>query len=737
VRSEKNNGYMARSRLADDPRASEEPGTVSALGYGDALAPAGLLLLQIAFFWRAATLRRFFAHSDICYFFEPAKAFMHESLRAGRLPLWSPYIFCGYPIAAEGQIATFYPPSLFISWLLPSPAAVNWLLISHLMLAGIAMYFLGRAIGLTPFAAWLSALVFSFSGYLFAHLHHVALVCAAAWLPAVLLAVERSWQRRSTVLAVLAAAAWAASALCGHPQTVFHISMAVIFWVGWRMLVSRRERERGYWRRAAMLISAVLVLGAGLASVQLLLTAELSALAPHGESGSLEYVTSFSLLPTHLVGLVRPNWQGTPAFNTYSGERYYWEYVLYVGLLPLMLAVVGCSDRRGRVWAGVGLVALALALAKGNPLYMVLRFVPGFSEFRAPARYIFLFTFAIAILVGYGWQVVARSRPLSSPGRRRAVAVAVALLVAADLFWFDRTLAPVAAPEVYSATPRVVQMLKQDAPWGRTFIAPPITIYADWAPPGGWAGNPDGWLEARVYLPASVPQSYQLLSIGGYAGFVDPRHALFFEAASLEAAQADTLDLYSLVGARHFVVGPSVPMPDLPSVEAPPFVVYLNRAAFPRAFVAEAAVGAIDASDALRQTFALAHEGRLREVAVAHGLPEGWTGRASSAEVVEVEEIRPERIIVRARADADALVVLNERWDPGWSARVDGEPALLLEVDSVLMGTPMPSGEHAVEFSYRPRGLVVGRAISLASLAACVLIMLGASFRARGAANPS
>ncbi|MCJ7752672.1 MAG: hypothetical protein MUQ65_16565, partial [Armatimonadetes bacterium] len=90
-------------------------------GRSDFLAVGALILLHCAFFWRAILLRGFLVHSDICYFFEPAKAFMHESLRAGRLPLWSPYIFCGYPIAAEGQIAAFYPPSLLISWLLPSP----------------------------------------------------------------------------------------------------------------------------------------------------------------------------------------------------------------------------------------------------------------------------------------------------------------------------------------------------------------------------------------------------------------------------------------------------------------------------------------------------------------------------------------------------------------------------------------------------------------------------------------
>jgi uncharacterized membrane protein YfhO len=88
-----------------------------------------------------------------------------------------------------------------------------------------------------------------------------------------------------------------------------------------------------------------------------------------------------------------------------------------------------------------------------------------------------------------------------------------------------------------------------------------------------------------------------------------------------------------------------------------------------------------------------------------------------------VDEPRPERVAIAVRSDEPTLVVLNERWDPGWRARVDGLVLPLVEVDSVLMGAPVPAGEHTVEFEYRPRGLIVGRWISLLSLAALVLII--------------
>ena len=701
----------------------------------DALAILLLLVVQLAFFWRAVLLLGFFAHSDILYQFQPFKAFMHEALRAGRLPLWSPYIFCGYPIAAEGQIATFYPPGLLISWLLPSPASINWLIVSHLMLAAVGMYLLARAIGLGRLGAWLAAVVLSFSGYLFAHIHHVSLICAAAWLPLVLLFVERAWRGRLVPNAVGAALAWGASALCGHPQTVFHGSLMILFWLIWRLLIAQTKDRRLALRRAAAIGATVFLLGLGIASVQLLMTADLSRMSPHGERGALAYVTSFSLLPKHLLGLVKPNWQGTPAYNTYRGESYYWEYVLYLGLVPLVLAMVGATQRRGRVWLGLSLASLILALAAGNPLYHLLRFVPGFSDFRVPARYLLVFTFSAAILAGGGLEAVISWRPIARAWRAAAVAGVLIALSLADLLIFDRTLAPLASPEVFDATPRIVQVLKQDKVWGRSLIVPPIPFYADWSPPGGWAKNPDGWVEARVYLPADVAQSFDLRVVWGYAGFIAPHYQRFFNEAEARASRDGDYELYSLLGTRYFVMPPSVPVTGLPSADVPPFRIYANRNAFPRALIVGQMEVAQSDGQALDSTLRLAGERRLRSSAVVRG--DVKPAHGASGEVLGVDELRPEHIVVRTRSDGDALVALNERWDPGWVARVDGRPAPLYETDCVLMGVPIRDGEHTVEFIYRPRGLIIGRVLSLASLAVCGLLLALSLRRTPASVAPS
>ena len=110
--------------------------------------------------------------------------------------------------------------------------------------------------------------------------------------------------------------------------------------------------------------------------------------------------------------------------------------MVYVGVAGLLLAGLGLlaarrtpgSALRSPRGLALALAAVGFALALGlyDPLYFVLyKLVPGFDLFRAPARWMLLYTVGVAILAGYGvegWFVNRRaSRPslvarVSHPG---------------------------------------------------------------------------------------------------------------------------------------------------------------------------------------------------------------------------------------------------------------------------------------------------------------------------------
>jgi len=105
--------------------------------------------------------------------------------------------------------------------------------------------------------------------------------------------------------------------------------------------------------------------------------------------------------------------------------------------------------------------------------------------------------------------------------------------------------------------------------------------------------------------------------------------------------------------------------------------------------------------------------------------------RLEGAGSVKVEERRPMswRFAVAA-SEATRLIVANPFF-PGWTARVDGQPAPLAARPGDPFEVDVPAGTHRVELLYRPVSFLGGCAVGLASALALGL----AVFRRRTAAR--
>lgn len=74
--------------------------------------------------------------------------------------------------------------------------------------------------------------------------------------------------------------------------------------------------------------------------------------------------------------------------------------------------------------------------------------------------------------------------------------------------------------------------------------------------------------------------------------------------------------------------------------------------------------------------------------------------------------------------DTDKLLVVQLPYSTGWSAAVDGQPAELLRADTAFLGLMLTPGAHHIELTYRTPGLRAGACLSLAGLAAFLLLTL-------------
>jgi hypothetical protein len=154
----------------------------------------------------------------------------------------------------------------------------------------------------------------------------------------------------------------------------------------------------------------------------------------------------------------------------------------------------------------------------------------------------------------------------------------------------------------------------------------------------------------------------------------------------------------------------------------PPYTLYENREAFPRAFVvprAEPLPGRSGVLNALK-TSDLRRVVLLEDYQADPGDP-GPTGRFQPARIVAYQ---PNHVVIDVRLDAPGFLVLTDPWYPGWTCTLDGRPARLYRADYVFRGVAVPAGDHQVRFDFQPVSLRIGRMISAASLAAVLVLSL-------------
>jgi len=158
---------------------------------GRVMLPADMCLLMLP--WRALTgefpgfERPHNPMLDPIQQYLPWRIYAVSSVRAGLIPLWNPYAFCGTPFLANLQSTVLYPlNAIFLITGARHGFGVSALL--HLILGGLFMYGFLRTLRLHPAAALLGALVLMFSGFTVAWLEYPTLsLWTFMWLPLVLL----------------------------------------------------------------------------------------------------------------------------------------------------------------------------------------------------------------------------------------------------------------------------------------------------------------------------------------------------------------------------------------------------------------------------------------------------------------------------------------------------------------------------------------------------------------------
>ncbi len=731
-----------------------------------------LLLIMVLFYWKILFTGQFslLTESEGVNQAYAWYDYWVSALRQGAFPLWDPYTFSGHPFAGEMQTAIFYPLNVLLA-LVPfnhdgvlSPRWYQaYVVLGHFLAAGF-MFALVRELGLSRLSALIGGVCFSLGGFV-AWIGWPHMLESSIWLPLIFLFLLRAF-RAETVRGALLNASGSGlclglSILAGGLHLVMMQGLVIVsavaflaFYPEYRPASLPQHWKPWVW--AALVIGVAAAAGFAAGAVQLLPSVEYSTRAVRWFGASvlpaaqkIPYEISIEKVSPHGVMMFLLFF----AFNGNAGVGEVWNP--YMGVFPLLLAVMGIRRHWDNVcvryMAGLTVAAFLVSLGSVSFLHGLLyMFVPYLWMAREATRFLYLASFAMAILAAFGAETLfaAAAQSASWPSLDRVLnwvvaAGAVALAIPAVF----------GHPEIHPWNSFSILMIFASYGLFRyitaghngrfaRFLAVALILFDlnsfDWTARNTTEAARTGTdqlqrllscraaaaflksqpgpfrVEVQASAPPNIGDVFGIQTTGGGAVTMLQDYNRFRDRA------AHATDLLNV---RYFLRPASAPEPGPVYMDAA-WKIYGNAQAYPRAWV-------------VHETETEASPGKLIDRLGAPGMDPRRVALLSAPLDVGLEPVRgvdredaifevyqPNKLEVAVHAQSRGLLVLSENFYPGWQASVNGRPARIYEVDGALRGVVVNAGENRVTLRYAPRSVHVGAVLTLATFGGVLLAFI-------------
>ena len=687
---------------------------------------------------------------DVLSHYHPWRLLVKAFLTRGHLPFWDPFSFCGTPLWANPQVAVLYPlNALFL--IIPYAVALSLFLLIHQWAAGMGMAFLLRKWNAPTWACWAGGLSFCLGGWTTTRMEFLPALSTGIWFPWVVFlyeGVERS--RRRFVLLCLCLAL---QILGGHPQTL------LMSWLAFLLLIPWISYPRNLGRSWAIALLAMAT-ACSLAAVQFLPSLELTLRSARSVPLSTEEALWGSLSPKELIRFLLPHRFGGASVSSHWGEEgQFWLGCGYAGAVSALAALfgLGCAGRFGffkRREGGlcvlllVGFLGATMGFWPG--IQGLASKVPWLLRFRWPARWIYLPSLALPLLLGCMLRVVNAWQGRSLP--RMFPFLALAVLGAVVWIGFRSALAQrvlLAAVDRDALKGALTDGIRWDSAKGALLLASGIVLvicrYR-------WRFSLPFCLMVLVLLDL-LPFAWGLRILGDkrlYSGSVSFQGTLFPRTLQTPGFQWWNNYLYGLtesepyfwarrflLGNRHILsstasAGGDQPLAPLDSLEratlwASPNLDLEEKRSLLRGMGVVSVRGVSSIGKPLQEgnpqlpseplgCGQQLGEPQIQEILdpssqasffIARPYPHG-----SSLECRTVPCVwEPNAYRVRLQGWGAGRLFLRESWDPGWNATGDGK-VLPVGEQGTFLAVDLPEGIREVHFKYRPPLFIWGAVLS-------------------------
>lgn len=767
------------------------------------LGTAIMMLVAIAFFSPMLFDGKVIFYRDYNLITYPIRYFIGQTFNQGAIPYWVPHANGGMPFMASFHPGVFYPLSLLFM-LEDTTYALNLFYVLHFIILGIFTYLLAWSWGLSFIAALCSAMTGMLSGFMMASVLLSNLFISAVWLPVIFWLFHQYWVRKHIGYFIGLIAAIATQTLAACPE--INIMTMLLLYAHSLYFLPKSPGLSGMARMTASLGLAV-ILALGLSAFQLVPTASLIKHSFRDSGLDYNSHTEWSLEPFKLLTFIlSPDYteyldseltvglSSDPSLKTQSqsnvdstGDSISFSKVnlqaitgflhtFYMGLLGLVFVFLGFFFRREKAvgfWLVVFLFGIFLAFGKHNPFYPIIYYsIPFLNLFRYPEKYIYVSSFAVVFLTGYGvdslirytrdrkirifrvltiliilfgllsflavWQSgLSPEYPLAflsifgfaytmfyfGKMGKNWFATLVFLIILVDLSIKGIQLLPLIDRKYYQEKPLLTDIL--DDPLGK------YRIYS-----GRLKNTPDPlkYPNGPTRLAAVIASKEQLYPylgmvfgfehVNGWPGLaLTPKNNILWQRVFAKSPPERRKRILTRSNTKYWVDGdkPTAYMDGYPLIF--PDRLKTLKDVLPRAyFVPKMRMPKEDGEHLLNIYYDESFEPR-KEVL----LYEEVDFKESTHFKGTVEQViyRPNHVTVKTSQEGSGFLVLMDSYFPGWTVKVDGAEKPILRANHFYRAVQLDTGQHTLEFDYVPEGMKAGWVISGISV---FLIAFGSPF---------
>jgi hypothetical protein len=727
-----------------------------------------LLLITVIFNWRTLLTRQFTLLSEAEGVNQGYSwlVFCIHRIRHFQLPGWDPFTFAGRSFVGEMQTSAFSPFNLLLAAVplnrydLVYPYAYNIYIGLLHFLAACFMYLLARELKQSRYASLLSAVCFSCGGYL-ARVGWPDMIQSCIWLPLTFVFLLRAFRfasldRRgaSTSRRTPRSRMWRNAAYCGLTiglailggrlhivlMQVIVVVTAVAYYA-WRDVGEPAQLRSTLLRRALPIATTAVLFGFAVGAVQLLPSIEYAPFVIRAIGPTA--IAAKSAIPYKYLGgnVLSPHGLLTVLFPFgFNGDNGIGERLSpYMGVFPLLLVFIGIAFNWRNQWVRyLSVLSLLSLLYAMGPFFGLHGFlyalVPWFWLLREATRLLYLTSFSMAILAGFGadsllartsnwaaWR--AATRVFTAVVSVFAIALAVPLLFGKPELnnWVSLSLVL-----IFLSYGLYRYILAGHTGKGIQFVIIAF-ILVDLSPFDWTARNKTDLAQTNSdYLKT-------LVSCDGAVRFLKSQPGLF--RVQVEGAQApnigDAFGVYTTGGMAatfvyttgrlkdrldllnvEYLVKPASAIDPAPVYADAYWKVYRNATAFPHAWLVHQIVFQPDREATLSQIESF-RAGDLRARGfVNKPLNDPLDPPSNQPESATVTSYGIDFMSISVKSSGRALLVLSENNYPGWHATVNGRPATIHEVDGGLRGIVVPNGDSTVVLRYAPGSIRIGAILS-------------------------